>query len=1144
MKDAKVCFSGRAARLTIAACVLMVVGLVPSSWAQSGTNPLFLFKNYFVTGDYIVAGWQEAPPDGSGFAPGMISVPDTVQAKYLAKEVPTSVPVGADIVAAYLYWATVEGNQSTFAGQSAYFNGYAIKGEVLGNPNAPTSWSAGGCSGSANGSKTMRTYRADVHPYLPVDTNAASPTFGGLIAAGNIPVRLKDSGSNGNTQPNALGATLVVIYRVLNPKAPLNAIILYDGAYAPSNAGQTISQNLTGFYQPAASPVAKITHIVANGQPNKGETVSFGNHALQSLYTSTFGATAPAFPGLYNSPWDNPTWVVSNYVNGSVPGFDTSETTSVQPSATNSGCVSWGEIILSTTVQNSAGDGLLDVWKLNQGYSDVVRENDPPNGKNDPTSGQWVALPGASQDPNVKDLFVEVDWLNNLDGSAGPFLHTHLPKEAALDAVGNAFLNGGINVHFDLGPGVYAGDKYVIPYPLTGPQPQAGTGGKAISEGLLMCSDGVALCPFLGNTPGAQPVAVQPAVAWKGGVDFVQNFNNNPILGNFQPGRVHSYHYAFFGHSLGEPISFWSTVATAFNTGTGGNKGLGGIVAPQLTSITVTSANKNNTTITIQEPNDVATTPWDCFNLAAPPTACGLANSGRISIGGALGQPALNGTYPLSKANLSQSTINGITTTNIVVTTAGVTPGPYNYANEPQLGVSYLGPSSSSGHSDLGGGDSLVSLGLWGVDDPVGCQPDPTQPPGALGYCSNQVGTTNVQTGTLLHEVGHSLTLTHGGTYYVDPNNQSMPSYELNCKPNFLSVMSYLFQVRGFVDGGFDYSGQTMPPLSETGLSEFTGIGDAVDDGSPAKHLTRWYSIPNPLDQQLQAQAQAQNPPASHYATVHCDGSPLLPNEPPSVRVDGSIPFPGPYSAPLDWNNDLSAPDALFPPAPPTPPAGIDINHNGVVGDAPFSGLNDWTVLTETSALQQMSGRSNAFGLSGGNGVRPGVGGVRPGVGGVDDAGGGFQPIAGGVRPGVGGVRPGVGGIDQSEDLATSTVNSPSNLNCMNPPNNVPVCTESAPGVFLENAKSVPLQWTSPEFGQIRKYYVWRAVGSFTTSQSVLTNSKLFSVIATLSGAPPTTSASDSNVKNGVTYTYFITDQNKQNVTSGASTPIAVTVKF
>src|ERR1700757_1937831 len=317
--------SRRAALVPIVVGLVLIGGYLRPAKAQIGVNPLTIFQNYFVTGDYVVAGWSAGAPDGSGYAPGTISIPDTLHPAQ--NGVAASVPKGADIVAAYLYWATVEGNQSAFAGQTAYFNGYLITGTVLGNPNAPTSWSAGGCSGSAQGSKTMRTYRADVRPYLPLDTNPSSLTFGATIANGKIPVRLADSGSNGNTVPIALGATLVVIYRVLSPAVPLNSVILYDGVYAPSNAGQNTSQSMLGFYQPAPATqpsVAKLTQIVANGQPNKGELVYLNNtpQPLPSLYGSL-----PPFPGVYGT-WDNPTWVLSNYA-GYVKTTDTSETTSV-----------------------------------------------------------------------------------------------------------------------------------------------------------------------------------------------------------------------------------------------------------------------------------------------------------------------------------------------------------------------------------------------------------------------------------------------------------------------------------------------------------------------------------------------------------------------------------------------------------------------------------------------------------------------------------------------------------------------------------------------------------------------------------------------------------------------------------------------
>jgi len=1066
---------------------LVILGLAQSALAQAGTNPLNIFKNYFVTGDYVVGGWVEGLPDGSGYAPGTITIPDPKQQPFLQRGVPSTVPKGAEIVAAYLYWGTVESNQSSLAGQQAFFNGYAISGAILGNLNAPVSWSSGGCSGSAQGSKTMRTYRADVRPYMPLDTNSTSPTFGALVGNGSIRVRLADSGSNGNATPFALGATLVVIYRVLSPPLPLNAIVLYDGSYAPNNSAQTVVQKLAGFYQPAISSVAKLTHIVANGQPNKSEQVYLNNTSqpLNSIYGSQ-----PPFPGVYGN-WDNPTWNLSP-IPGYVQNTDTWETTSVVPSSSNSGCVSWGAMVLSTTVQDTDGDGLLDVWETgnNPGYTDAV-------------SSQWVALPGAN--PNVKDLFIEADYLSNLDGSSGTYLHSHLPKQAALDAVAATFSAQNINVHFDLGPGIYQGDPNVITYPVPTPNPlpagtlapQAGTGGNAISEGSVLCTDGTTLCAF----PG------QPAIAWKGGLAFLQN---QPTQGNFQPGRSQSYHYALFGHSLGDARSFWSTVGSQLSDPT----------ISQLVSIVNSGS---SATVTIQSPKGV-TKPGDC-STSTPPAGCSDASSSRVTISGVLGQPSLNGTYFFNNP-VSASGSNNTIITTFTITTASVASGTYTFANEPQLGVAYLGPTSTSGHSDFGGGGDLaVTLGLWGADDPANCQPDPSQLVSGQVSCNNQVGTVPVQTGTLLHELGHTLTLTHGGTYYNDPNNPGVPTYEVNCKPNFVSTMNYLFQVRGFVDGGSDYSGQTIVPLNEASLNESTGIGLDFYTGQQSAHLTRWYSAPNALDTQLQ------NTTGGRYAKSHCDGSPLTSTDVAAVRVEGSAPV-GQFSGPLDWNNDLTAGDAVVAP-------GVDVNYNGITGDAPFSGFNDWQAIN----LQQMSGRASAFGFSDAGGIKTFGGGIKTFGGGVDDDGGGVKTFGGGIKTFGGGIKTFGGGVEQDEDTANSTATPTTGLTCSIGQNKVPGCVSSSSG-SVENGKSVPLTWTAPNFGQVRTYYVWRAVGSFPTTQAVLSNIKLFTNIKTLTGTPPPTSYVDSSVKNTTTYTYFVTDANKQGAQSSPSNSIVVTTKF
>ncbi len=113
-----------------------------------------------------------------------------------------------------------------------------------------------------------------------------------------------------------------------------------------------------------------------------------------------------------------------------------------------------------------------------------------------------------------------------------------------------------------------------------------------------------------------------------------------------------------------------------------------------------------------------------------------------------------------------------------------------------------------SGIADLPGNDLMVTLGWFG--------------PPIQGH--NQ-GTVDEQAGTLMHELGHTLNLRHGG------------SDNISCKPNYLSVMNYSFQFDGspVVGRPLDFSRAALPSLDENNLSEPAGIG------GPSGSVTAWY---------------------------------------------------------------------------------------------------------------------------------------------------------------------------------------------------------------------------------------------------------------------------------------------------------------
>jgi hypothetical protein len=486
----------------------------------SHAEDLHYFKNYFVTGDYAVDGVGLYAKGVNGWATGTIT--------------PSDVPAGADIVAAFLYWETVETTPKP-SSMNGYFdldskkNPYPIVGEVVGSPNTPPCWSQGGTGGPGT---WLRVYRADVLRYLKVDSvnNVRLVDYAHTVT-------LPDSGINQpGMVPHTEGASLVVVYRLLPVgAAPYKAVVIYDGAFTMPKGSPAFAQTIGGFYQASGSG-ARMTQIVGNGQPGFAATLTVNGKST--------GVSGTPFVGAQGPRWDNLTFAISLATGAS------SLTTQIT-SGGNQVCLSWGAVITSTNVVNTDGDGILDSWKtnglhLNVGSPATSTTASIPatfGGCSDYPKDPCENFPAMGALPGHKDLFVQIDWLTGTDNG---YAHIHSPKLAALKMIGDAFKAQNISVHFDVG-NRYQGYPYIIPYK-TPKGVVLAKGGNAIPESpTLECPN--QKVPLAANC--AFPGLPYSVMSWKKGFDAVKN--GFAILGipqYFPHDRKDTFHYVLFGHAL------------------------------------------------------------------------------------------------------------------------------------------------------------------------------------------------------------------------------------------------------------------------------------------------------------------------------------------------------------------------------------------------------------------------------------------------------------------------------------------------------------------------------------------------------------------------------------------------------------------
>lgn len=162
-----------------------------------------------------------------------------------------------------------------------------------------------------------------------------------------------------------------------------------------------------------------------------------------------------------------------------------------------------------------------------------------------------------------------------------------------------------------------------------------------------------------------------------------------------------------------------------------------------------------------------------------------------------------------------------------------------HYGYHYGLWINYYGPASqttcpsaglSSGLAETLGNDFVVSLGCgfkpWGT-----------------------VENDEQQAGTFMHELGHNLNLAHGGPNSIISGVRTATDYNMNCKPDYYSVMNYARQIpnsvlttgaSGLWESGFNYGAtgvQTALDYSRTtapasGLTPGSITESAIDEAA------------------------------------------------------------------------------------------------------------------------------------------------------------------------------------------------------------------------------------------------------------------------------------------------------------------------
>ncbi len=346
--------------------------------------------------------------------------------------------------------------------------------------------------------------------------------------------------------------------------------------------------------------------------------------------------------------------------------------------------------------------------------------------------------------------------------------------------------------------------------------------------------------------------------------------------------------------------------------------------------------------------------------------------------------------------------------------------GPFDANGKPLPDPNNPGstlPRSYSGIADRPGGDIMITLGLWRSDIAE----------------NDQVGSTLVQAGTLMHELGHNLNLSHGGL-------ASTP----NCAPNYPSVMSYLYQTRGLTDANgipqINYSDGRLGALDETQISSAASLG-------PLPYRMRYYA---PLG----------NGPAGQNAKRHCDGSVIASDTPLTRKESDSLAIP-------DWSNGTVLPlGKSFP---------LDINFDGKPGQT-LRDQPDWSSLD----VAQIGARANFGSISVGS-IATDAGSIATDAGSIATDAGSIATDAGSIATDAGSIATDAGSIaTDAGSIATDAGDEDYDTHILTTTDAIPTPQQCAGcGLNAVNElNDIKLTWTPPGTGSNLVYNIYRCSGT------------------------------------------------------------------